>query len=324
MRKRLQACLVTALRNNVTDIHFTLREGAVSVEMRINDRMKRLRASEKDTALFHYLMYRADLDVSDVLTPQTGRFEETADGKVLSLRFAVMTSYHMTSGVLRILNQMPQLKTGDLTCSAAHVRWLKGITGHRSGLYVFSGPTGSGKTTTLYTLLNETEGRKIYTLEDPVEVVSGNYVQLQVNGRGHLSWEEGIRQLMRHDPDIIMIGEVRDRIAAENAVRCALSGHLVLTSLHAGSTVTAIHRLLDLGVSETQLYDVLSGIASQRLFEPEPGRRLCIFEIMDRKEIGYYHEHGKHSEHFVTLQENIAQAVRGGIITEREAERDLM
>ena len=324
MQDRLLECLKTALEYHASDIHFTLQNGNVRIEMRVGERMRRLRPHPEDPAFFHYLMYRANLDVADVLKPQTGRFEETVDGQTLSLRFAVVTSYHMTSGVLRILNQMPSLGIDDLTEDEEQRSWLRSVTRHRSGLYVFSGPTGSGKTTTLYTLLNETKDRRIFTLEDPVEVVSTRYVQLQINEKQNLSWDDGIRQLLRHDPDIIMIGEIRDRTAAVNAVRCALSGHLVVTSIHARTCTGAVSRLEDLGIPRVQLLEVLYGITSQRLYDCGGGLRRCIYEIMDRKEILYRYENGKHSEHYRGLAERIRQAVDEGTVPASAAESDLL
>lgn len=138
---------------------------------------------------------------------------------------------------------------------------------------MFSGPTGSGKTTTLYTLLNAVQNKKIFTLEDPVEVVNEKYVQIQINEKQHMSYADGIKQLMRHDPDIIMIGEIRDETAAKMAVRCALTGHLVVSTIHSFSCVSTILRMLDLGVEKYQLKDVLKGISSQRLFEKTNGEK---------------------------------------------------
>lgn len=324
MQERLLECLKIALEYHAGDLHFTLQDGQVRIEMRVGGKMRRLRSHPDDPAFFHYLMYRANLDVSDVLTPQTGRFEETVDGRTLSLRFAVVTSYHMTSGVLRLLNQMPQLMINDLTPDKEQQAWLGDVTRHRTGLFVFSGPTGSGKTTTLYTLLNETKDRKIFTLEDPVEVVSTRYVQLQINEKQNLSWEDGIRQLLRHDPDIVMIGEIREKTAAVNAVRCALSGHLVVTSLHAQSCAGAIRRLEDLGVSPMQLQEVLGGITSQRLYDCGEGRKECVYEIMDRKEIAYWYEHGRHTDGYRGLVQEIRRAVDAGRIPAVEAAGDLL
>ncbi len=179
---------------------------------------------------------------------------------------------------------------------------------------MFSGPTGSGKTTTLYTILNETKGKKIFTLEDPVEVYHENYVQIQINDHQHLSYDEGIKQLMRHDPDIIMIGEIRDSQAALMAVRSALTGHLVVTSLHSQNCMSAIDRLLDLGVNMYQLKDVLIGVSNQRLFNLGAGKRCGVYEYMNRKEVAYALEHRQVSETFISLQQQLQCAVKKGYI----------
>ena len=269
MEERLIECLKIAMEFHVTDIHFHLKtypKESLSIEMKIEQDVRQMVPKDDDIRLFRYLMYKANLDLSDIHHPQTGRFEMIIEGQPVSLRFALVSSYHNTSGVLRILNQHASLHIEDLTVDYDTSLWLRNITKHTSGLFVFSGPTGSGKTTTLYTILNETKGKKIFTLEDPVEVYHENYVQIQINDHQHLSYDEGIKQLMRHDPDIIMIGEIRDSQAALMAVRSALTGHLVVTSLHSQNCMSAIDRLLDLGVDMYQLKDVLIGISNQRLF----------------------------------------------------------
>ena len=322
MEKRLNDLLRAALAYHVTDIHFTLSEtyeNKVLIEMRIGGVMRKVRAENSDERFFRYLMYRANLDVSNVLMPQTGSFEQIVDQQRLSLRFALVSSYHRTSGVLRILNNHPTLIIDELTAQKRVLHWLHRITLHHSGLFIFSGPTGSGKTTSLYTILNACEGKKIFTLEDPVEIVNEKYVQLQVNEKQHLSYADGIRQLMRHDPDILMIGEIRDESAAQMAVRSALTGHLVVTSLHSSSCTSAIQRMMDLGVPRYQLEDVLAGISSQRLFERADGSRTGIYEIMDRKELSFYFTQGHTSKLFRTLAQEIEEAVRFGILTEDQA-----
>ena len=243
MEERLIECLKIAMEFHVTDIHFHLKtylKESLSIEMKIEQDVRQMVPKEDDICLFRYLMYKANLDLSDIHHPQTGRFEMEIDGQPVSLRFALVSSYHNTSGVLRILNQHSPLHIEDLTIDYDTSIWLRNITKHTSGLFVFSGPTGSGKTTTLYTILNETKGKKIFTLEDPVEVYHENYVQIQINDHQHLSYDEGIKQLMRHDPDIIMIGEIRDSQAALMAVRSALTGHLVVTSLHSQNCLRLI------------------------------------------------------------------------------------
>lgn len=327
MRERLTECLRIALAYHVSDIHFSFAPGnreRVTVEMRIGQEMKRLKYHPDDLRLFYYLMYRANLDISDSMEPQTGSFEETVDRQRLSLRFAVVSSYHMTSGVLRLLNNHPDLKIEELTYDPEQTAWFAGITEHRNGLFIFSGPTGSGKTTSLYTLLNACENKKIFTLEDPVEVVNNKYIQLQINERAHLSYAEGIKQLMRQDPDIIMVGEIRDSTAAEMAVRCALTGHLVVTSLHSFSCKGAIERMKELGVSPLQLQDVLLGVSCQRLYTAADQRKIGIYEIMDRKEVQHYFRTHTNSENFVPLAARIYRAVEEHIIEGDQAKADLI
>ena len=325
MEDRLQEILMIALENDVTDIHFSIMDGSgeAAVEMRVHDRMRRLKRNPADLKLFHYLMYRANLDISNALQPQTGSFEETVGKERLSLRFAIVSGYRRCSGVLRILNNHSALAVEDLCADRETVEWMKQIPDHRWGFYVFSGPTGSGKTTSLYTILNSVKGKKIYTLEDPIEVVNESYVQLQINEKASFSYAEGIRQLMRQDPDLVMIGEIRDSTAAKMAVRCALTGHLVVTTLHSSSCTAAVSRLIELGVDEYQLRDVLKGISCQRLYDTPFGRKTGIYEFMDEKEVAYYFENRRNSGSFKPLKERIREAAEEGRIEEEEAKKDL-
>lgn len=308
MQERLHEILQIALQYDVTDIHFDVKDEQTKIEMRVKGVMKQLKGHIDDIRLFRYLMYRSNLDISDACLPQTGAFEETVGQVHLSLRFAIVTSYHKKSAVLRILNQKHHIQVSSLTKDLEVLHYLRHISYQTSGLYIFSGPTGSGKTTTLYTLLNEISGKKIFTLEDPIEVVQDNYVQLQINEKQNMSYEEGIRQLMRHDPDIIMIGEIRDSVVAKMAVRCALTGHLVVTTLHAFSCVSAILRMLDLGVEKYQLQDVLKGISSQRLFTLEDGNKIGIYECMEQTQVRHYFMHDTLPNDFITLEKRIQVA----------------
>ncbi len=324
MEKRLNEILAIALDYNVTDIHFSLFERVkqeVVIEMRVNGRIYQLKPHADDLKLFHYLMYRANMDLSSIYLPQTGSFEQEVYQQRLSLRFAIISSYHYTSGVLRILNNHALLQISDLTKDADVMQYLSGITSHRSGLFLFSGPTGSGKTTTLYTILNACEGKKIFTLEDPVEVVNEKYIQLQVNEKQHMSYADGIKQLMRHDPDILMIGEIRDSEAAQMAVRSALTGHLVVSSLHAPSCVSAIYRMLELGVSKLELHDVLAGVSNQRLYETKDGKKIGVYEFMNQKEVNQWFE--KQQPTYIPLQQRIQQAIAHQDIAADQAKADL-
>lgn len=324
MEQRLQDCLRIALKYDVSDIHMSLmKDKSMKVEMRIHGTIIPIQSKKYDTAFFHYLLYRANLDVSKARLPQTGCFETVVDGKPIALRFAIVSGFAVTSGVLRILNHNANLSISNLAIYKDSTNWLKSIPNHRVGLFIFSGPTGSGKTTTMYTILNSIQGKKIFTLEDPVEVYSSSYIQLAVNERGPFTYEDGIKQLMRHDPDIIMIGEIRDEKAANMAIRCALTGHLVLTSIHASSCVGAIHRMLDLHVDKSALQTTLAGISNQRLYDTYQNTKASIFEYMDKKEVNYYFDNNKTSENFITLQEKINFAADQKIISKKQAKEDM-
>lgn len=314
MYERLMECLSVALAYHVSDIHFTARDEQILIEMRVEGIMKQLKPDARDMALLRYLMYRANLDLADSLAPQTGSFEESVAGRKVSLRFAVVTSGHMTNGVLRILNSPPTLSVSTLSTQPDILASFAEIGKLKDGLVLFCGPTGSGKTTTLYTILNEISGKKIFTLEDPVEVVQERYVQLQINEKRGFSYAEGIRQLMRHDPDIIMIGEIRDPLAAAMAVRCALTGHLVVSSLHAGSCAAAVHRMKDLGVAAYDLLATIRLLYAQRLFAMPQGGKTGIYELMNEKEVAYYHETNRFPDGFIALSERIRQAEEAGQI----------
>ena len=313
MNERLLEILRIALAYRVSDIHFSLAEnGGTVIEMRVDGKIRQLKSGEKDGRLFHYLMYRANLDVSSVFEPQTGSFEITVDGIRLSLRFAIMSAWQRTSGVLRILNSTSGITIDSLSKDETVLRWMKRILEMKNGLIIFSGPTGSGKTTALYTILDAVKERKIFTLEDPVEVIHENYVQLQVNEK-QMGYAEGIRQLMRHDPDIIMIGEIRDSLAANMAVRIALTGHLVVTSLHSFSCVGAIGRMIELGVERAALRSVLRGVSNQRLFMDAQGKRTGIYECLDENGIAYWFEKQSLPEGFKDIETKIAEAASGGL-----------
>lgn len=322
MEDLLKGILKIALQYDVSDIHFELSGNhyeKLSVDMRIHGKMYKLKEIKEGERLFNYLMYRSNLDVSDAFSPQTGSFDEIIDDRQLSLRFAIVSSLRVKSGVLRILNNHKIITISSLSTDASTYRYLSSICLHTEGLYVFSGPTGSGKTTSLYTILDETKEKKIFTLEDPIEVVSDKYIQLQINEKQHMSYQEGIRQLLRHDPDIIMIGEIRDEIAAKMAVRTAMTGHLVLTSIHSFSCLSAIDRFLDLGVEKYQLQDVLKGISCQRLFEYKGGEKRGIYEFMDAEEIQYYFANQKVSDKFVSIKQRINEAYTHNIISQSQA-----
>lgn len=307
MEKKLKQLIALAIKNHATDIHFIVKDERVQVQLRRNGAIEKV-DEECSIQLFRYLQYRANLDMSDMIKPQTGQFNLELDNHSLSLRFAVISTFNLINGVLRILNADFSLTVDDLCLNQNTINQLKEIINHKYGLILLSGPTGSGKTTTLYTLLNSISNRKIFTIEDPIEIYSPNFVQLQINEKMDLDYKEAIRQLLRHDPDVIVFGEIRDEIAASMAVRCALTGHLVIATIHSYSCIAAIERMIDLNVSRKQFFDVLMFVSNQRLFNDRTGGKTGIYEMLDRTQVLQYSEE-KTIERFVSIDEHVADAI---------------
>ena len=313
MEQRLLAILRLAVKNNASDIHFSQKYDQVEIFMRINDVIRKVKKKEGDDRLIRYLQYCSNLDIGMLNTPQTGQFEKLIDDNVLSLRFAVINTYNSTNGVLRILNSNLKVNADNLSKIENQNKYFKELLKKDNGLILFSGATGSGKTTTLYSLLKSVEGSIIYTIEDPIEVVNDKFVQLQINEKIGFDYEAGIKQVMRHDPDIIMIGEIRDDKAAKMALRAANTGHLVLSTIHASSCASSISRMVDLGVSEEYLYEMLLCLVHQKMIINRSGEKTVIYEIMTKKEIDYFRLNKKNSSDFLSIDYQIRKGIRDGI-----------
>lgn len=305
MEKELERLVEYALHQHVSDIHFQVRDEIVSMQMRQQGRLVSCDDFQCDLRLFRYLQYKANMELSMSSVPQTGRFDLVVNEKKVSLRFATIQSYQMIDGVLRILNAESPLTMKALFLYSEHLNMMKRAFCKENGLILISGPTGSGKTTTLYTCLKEVSQRMIYTVEDPIEVFDERFVQLQVNEAQNFDYEQSIRQLMRHDPDIIMIGEIRDAKAAKGAVQSALTGHLVAATIHASSCIGAIERMKDLGISEQLLKDVLVLVSSQRLLNSYRKEKVGAYEMMGQKELNCYFNSHQAPEEFHDLRSNV-------------------
>ena len=325
MKKILYRLIFESQKVKATDIHFLISNRRNSCEMRGISGFKSFE-DEQIEALFQYLKYCANLDLGNLAIPQSGTFQMNFQDKNYYFRFSCISSYQSQTGVLRILNNHPPISIHQCSTKKTQNAQFKRWCSLRSGLILFSGPTGSGKTTTLHALLEEIARQKklkIITLEDPIEIVNSNYLQLQVNEKMNFTYEEGIKQLLRHDPDVIMIGEIRDSKCAEMVYRAALSGHLVFSTIHAKSATEAIKRLSELGLSTSNLKETLTAVVNQRLY-PDIKRkeRICIYEILDRQELQNYLEYGKNENH-KTIQDEIREAIRKKIIRPSDAKIDL-
>lgn len=313
MENRLISLLRLAMRYNATDIHFHLVYQDIKIQMRIDGDLKNVMSKVEDYKLIRYLQYMANLDVGNLLTPQTGQFELEVDGSLLSLRFAVINSLNSSNGVLRILNSNLKVNADNLSHIASQNRYFQSLLNKNCGLIIFSGPTGSGKTTTLYSLLKSVKNKKIYSIEDPIEVYTEEIIQVEVNEATGLDYATGVKQILRHDPDIIMIGEIRDEWAAKMAVVAANTGHLVLTTLHASRASSCISRLVELGVNEEHLYENLLCVANQRMMiDKNTKEKVVLYEVMDTNEIEYFRKNKYNSSGFNNIEAQILRGINNG------------
>lgn len=288
MENRFEQILKTAVEKRSTDIHFLINDEGISINVRTINGLIEIESFVDDIKLFNYLQYQAHLDITS-LKPQSGSFSYYFEGIYYDFRFAVLVTNKNRSGVLRILNCHDGLPLEQLTFEKKiHELFIKCIN-QRSGLILFSGLTGSGKTTTMYSLLKLLKNKTIYSLEDPIEVYQTGITQLEINERIGFNFSEGIRQILRHNPDVLMIGEIRDEITAKSAVRAALTGTLVFSSIHSKSTISALHRILELGVKKEDLMDSISYVFNQRLFKRyQQNNYIGIYDYLNNGSIRDY------------------------------------
>lgn len=312
---RFEELLNQALNTQTTDIHFEIKENQVTIQFRSINGFITISSNSSDLLLLRQLKYLAHIDLTNLSSPQTGSFSYIFLNREYHFRLAVLQTMYTESCVIRILNSTIVNNLKSSPTLSKHI--FEQISNSRNGLILFSGATGSGKTTSMYTIMQlfSQLGKRIYCIEDPIEIYFENIVQIQVNKQKEFGYEQGIKQLLRHDPDIIVVGEIRDSQEAKMAIRSALTGHLVLSTVHAKSTSGALHRLLDLGVSKQDLLETVTLITNQELYTRKDFKgRICLYEIMDSSEMDYYFQNQNHSIHFKSLQTITEFAKRKGII----------
>ncbi len=271
----VNAVFAEALTRRASDVHVEPYEDRFLVRMRIDGVLTTARSAPRSNfdAVCSRIKLLSGMDIGERRLPQDGRQSIRVSGQEVDLRVSTLPCSWGESIVLRLLgktSRLPQLS--ELGVSAQQEQGFLRLAEHPNGVFLITGPTGSGKTTTIYRLLthlNDGE-RKIITVEDPVELDLPGVIQVRVRSEIGLTFAAGLRSILRQDPDVIMVGEIRDPETARIAVQAALTGHMVISTAHTNTALAAIPRLLDLGIEDYLLADVLRGVAGQRLI-----RRLC-------------------------------------------------
>jgi type IV pilus assembly protein PilB len=272
----VETVIFTALERRASDIHIEARDSEVAVKYRIDGVLQHAMqpiAKEWHSTVLSRIKVLSDLDIAERRVPQDGRFRVKYKGRYIDLRVSIMPASHGEDAVLRVLDKETlSEKFSSLTLdvvgfSAEETRRFRRYIREPYGMVLVTGPTGSGKTTTLYAAINEikTDEDKIVTIEDPVEYQLRGITQIPVNEKKGLTFARGLRSILRHDPDKIMVGEIRDQETAQIAIQSALTGHLVFTTVHANNVTDVIGRFINMGVEPYNFVSALNCIMAQRL-----------------------------------------------------------
>ncbi len=249
----INALLTEAIKENASDIHIEPYEARMVVRFRVDGVLREIIEPPRELApmVISRLKVMAKLDIAEKRLPQDGRISLNIGGRTVDVRVSTLPSGHGERVVLRLLDkQANQLTLKQVGMADGELATIQRMIARPHGIILVTGPTGSGKTTSLYAIVNQLNqrSRNILTVEDPIEYYLDGIGQTQVNSRVEMTFAKGLRAILRQDPDVVMVGEIRDRETAEIAVQASLTGHLVLSTLHTNTAIGAITRLRDMGV----------------------------------------------------------------------------
>lgn len=335
-----------AIKLNATDIHIIPRQEDYLTQFRLYGRLTPHRPIPVKIGerLVSHFKFMASLDIGEKRKPQSGSFQLSIPHHKTSLRISTLpTANSKESLVIRILSNKQTFSIDQMSLFPNSAKKLMSLLMHSHGLLLFTGPTGSGKSTTMYTLVEKCANRdlrNVITLEDPVEIKNEHFLQVQVNEKAGITYSNGLKAILRHDPDIIIVGEIRDKETAEIAVRAAMTGHLVLSTLHTRDAKGAIYRLLEFGIKQNELEQTLVGITAQRLvtlicpFCGEHCSKYCPHYHEKRRAAVYELLYGKSLKHvldeaggnyipyqYFTLKETLRKGIALGYISKQEYNR---
>jgi len=273
--RMVNSILIQAVQGHCSDIHIEAQELDVRVRFRVDGELYEVLTLPKISlaAVVSRVKIMAAMDIAEKRIPQDGRFRVVIEGREVDFRISTLPTSHGEKVVMRVLDRTNAMtRIDNLGLSSSNKERLLSVSRRPHGMLLVTGPTGSGKTTTLYSVLCEINSvdKNIITLEDPIEYTLEGINQVQTNPKAGLSFASGLRSVLRQDPDIIMVGEIRDYETAQLVVQASLTGHLVLSTVHTNSATGTVARLVDMGIEEFLLATSLAGVVSQRLV-----RQLC-------------------------------------------------
>ena len=268
--KLLQSLFEEAIRLNASDIHIEPLAESLLIRLRVDGQLQEMRLKERGVvaALIQRLKLMAGLNIAEKRLPQDGRFHMVVNKQAIDVRLATIPAQDGEAVVMRLLRRiLDKMSLDDIHMPSEVLSGTRDLIARPHGMFLVTGPTGSGKTTTLYSVLHElNQARvKIITVEDPVEYRMSRICQVQINPKIDLSFARVLKAMLRHDPDIIMVGEIRDKESAEIAMRAAMTGHLVLATLHTNDASSTAVRLIDMGIESFLVASAVRGILAQRL-----------------------------------------------------------
>lgn len=268
--KLIDEIIEQAIKKNASDVHIEPTKNNLRIRLRIDGDLHVIHeiSLKYHSSIISRIKVIGNMDIAERRVAQDGRIDTVIMNNEIDIRLSTMPTVYGEKVVLRLLNKTKfNYKIGELGFNESNLHDYIELISQPYGMILISGPTGSGKTTTMYTTLKEINDNKknIITIEDPVEYKIDGVNQIQVNNKAGLNFSSGLRSILRQDPDYIFIGEIRDHETSSLAVRAAITGHLLFSTLHTNDSVSAIHRLIDMGIEPYLLATSLIGVVSQRL-----------------------------------------------------------
>lgn len=341
IEKKSNEIVKKAIITGASDVHIIPCDRSSKIQFRVDDRLVFLESITNLQAekLISHLKFISKMDIGERRKPQSGSILMIVNNNKINIRISTLPTAPHESMAIRILPQNETNSLQTLTTFPKQNLLLKSLVKNKHGLILVSGPTGSGKTTTIYSLLNDVNklNKRIICIEDPIEKRNDAFIQLQINEKAGLTYANLLKAVLRHDPDIIMIGEIRDEATAKIAIRAAMTGHLVISTIHAKNCIGSVFRLKEFGIKPIDIKETIVGLISQRLVElncsfcgdlcvnfcrqQRRRRRMAIFEILSGKQLDSYLTKQKEPTSFESFEKMIKKTFALGYISKTEYER---